>query len=484
MDKWILIVWLVSTLCWVDPVKSPVWLKHTAYGIAFGAILNALFLYLFLPALIPINIMLMLGSNLVLGTVFGCCLESEQGHDKKAAPIGAAGIVLFAAMLGVGILAAPFNTGDLYNLALIEEPTQDLLATSHKTLISPDNAVRLANNKLGQLGNKAKIEEARCQAIGGKLKYLLPLAYASYIRAWVLRDDGTNGYLTLSAENQTPEVEYLKGYNLRFVPSAVLGYDLKRHIWAKYPAFWQGDSIFQLDGNGSPVYVTVLDLPTVWSVTGDKPAGIVVTDPETGEMARYDASQIPGWVQQSYESKIVIQYLGWFGKYPHGFWNSLFAKKNVTTPVKDNSYCIYDTGEITIYAASSASANVLCGDNGRLYWTAAMGNPNDDSNSMTAYVAADAAKLPVKLMFYRINESIDSLGAAQNIQQLDAVSHVAGHFVQPLSLYNISGKYAWMGPVTTSYNEFAGVGLTYLDNGKAFFGQNLTDVYNKAGLDG
>ena len=183
MDKLILILWLVSILCWVDPVKSPVWLKNTAYGIAFGATLNALFMYLFLPALIPFNILLLLGSNMVLGTVFGYCLGSGNEHAKKAAPFGAAGYVVFAAMICVAILAAPFNTGDLYNLAVVEEPTQDLLATSHKALISPDNAVRLANNKLGQLGNKAKIEEAQWQIIGGKLKYLLPLAYATNTRA-------------------------------------------------------------------------------------------------------------------------------------------------------------------------------------------------------------------------------------------------------------------------------------------------------------
>lgn len=387
------------------------------------------------------------------------------------------------AIVGLAIIAEPANTAKLYDLAEFEECDQGLLSTRHKVIVSSDNALRLGNNKLGELGSQSKVDETRWQVIGGQLNYLLPLAYGGSIKAWTLRAAGTQGYLMLSAENQAPDVRYVKGYNLRYIPSGVFGYNLKRHIYANYPAFWQGDSIFQLDGNGQPVYVTVLDLPTVWGVTGDKPAGVVVTDPETGKMARYDASHIPDWIQRSYDSQTIIQYLGWWGSYPHGYWSSVFSGKNVTAPVPDLAYRTNDdTGEIRIVAASASSVQPLCGDNGRLYYAAAMDNPNDASHSLTGYVVANASNLPIKLMFYRINESIDNLGAAQNIQQTDAVSHVSGHRIKALSLYNISGQYAWLGPVATSYDEFAAIGLARLKDGKPFVGNNLADAYAQAGL--
>ncbi|HOX29634.1 MAG TPA: hypothetical protein P5080_00635 [Candidatus Paceibacterota bacterium] len=490
MDKWIFVVWLLFSLCWIDPATGKNWKKRSALGFVLGATLNGLFLYLTQMTLIPVNILLYLATNVACGKIFNSItnefarFKSDDKHDRKVLPFFFGGVVLFCAMLGLAIISEPANTTALYNLAELEEPDLNLLNTSHIILISSNNAIRLGNNKLGELGNQAKIDEARWQVVNGKLNYLLPLAYAGTTQAWVLGNKGTEGYLMLSAENQSPEVQYVKGHSLRYIPSAIFGHDLKRHIWAKYPTFWQGDSIFQLDGNGNPIYVTVLDLPSVWGITGDKPAGIVVTDPETGQMAKYGVSEIPAWVQRSYEGETVTQYLRWWGLYPHGFWNTLFSKNGITAPVKDLSYRKDDIGEIKIVAGQTSALQPLCGNDGRLYYAAAMGNPNDDSHSLTAYVVANAAKLPIKLMLYPINESIDSLGAAQNIQQLDAVSHVPGHCVQPLNLYNISGKYAWLGPVATSYDEFAVISLTRLDNGKAYFGQNLADVYAKAGLDG
>jgi hypothetical protein len=483
MNMIILAVWLLSSLAWIDPLKNPRWLKNSTFGFGIGMVLNGFLVYFLMPAMIASSIIAILAANLTLSWGFKW-LVADSDFSRKISKGVIASTMVFLAIGAIWIAAEPWNANSLHALPDVEIATEDIAATSHITVINQNMAARIGNNQLGELGNKAKITDTRWHYTEGRLQWLLPLAYADEYKAWTFRHEGTDGYLMVSAENDTPEVEYRLGYNLRFTPSAVFGHNLDRLIYAEFPDYYRSDNIFQLDGDGKPVYVATLSRPSIWGITGEKPAGIVITDPQTGRMDRYDASNIPKYVQRSYDSRLLSNYLDWYGRYVRGYWNYIFSQQDVIELTREPYYQIGGSGEIQISESSQARMEILCTDDGKLYYTAAMTNPNARSHSLTGYVLADAKKLPVELKFYPVNESIDSIAAAQKIQQNDAVSHIAGHQTTRPSLYNISGQQVWIAPIMNSYDDFAGVGIARLKDLKEFVGANLTNAKIKAGLNG
>lgn len=70
MDNWILALWLVSCLCWINPIKGRNWQKRNVLGLIIGVTLNTALIYLCLPTLIAVNILLFLAINIMAGVAF------------------------------------------------------------------------------------------------------------------------------------------------------------------------------------------------------------------------------------------------------------------------------------------------------------------------------------------------------------------------------------------------------------------------------
>jgi len=62
----------------------------------------------------------------------------------------------------------------------------------------------------------------------------------------------------------------------------------------------------------------------------------------TGESKYYALKDIPTWVDQVFESDMVIQQLVYNGKYRSGFWNSVFGQRGVLQPTDGYNYLAID----------------------------------------------------------------------------------------------------------------------------------------------
>ena len=91
--------------------------------------------------------------------------------------------------------------------------------------------------------------------------------------------------------------------------------------------------------------------------------GCVVLDPVSGETQKYDAADIPKWIDVVFYGDLICEQYNWYGMFQNGYINSMFAKKDckqVTTyyssddeaddetPVSDYGYVAKD-GDIWIY---------------------------------------------------------------------------------------------------------------------------------------
>ena len=74
----------------------------------------------------------------------------------------------------------------------------------------------------------------------------------------------------------------------------------------------------------------------IWS--GRDIGGAVLVNAVTGECKYYDLEDIPTWVDQVFDSDMIIKQLTYNGKYRSGFFNSIFGQKGVLKPTDGYNY--------------------------------------------------------------------------------------------------------------------------------------------------
>ena len=106
--------------------------------------------------------------------------------------------------------------------------------------------------------------------------------------------------IVVSAENPDAPAELRQRAPLRYIPSALLNANLRRHVYLSYGTELLLEQTLQLDAAGDPQYIVTLGRPTIgW--TGEIVTAVVIVNPATGAMqriARADFAQLPAWVSR------------------------------------------------------------------------------------------------------------------------------------------------------------------------------------------
>ena len=199
---------------------------------------------------------------------------------------------------------------------------------------------------------------------GGKPIKVAPLEYAGFFK-WINNSQkGVGGYVTVDPVSMSASFRRCEG--MKFIPSAYFTEDAARYLWMQYPTLMLENLHFEIDEEGKPYYVASVIEKTIGLFGGKTVSGCVVLDPVTGETVHYALAEIPRWVDVVFDGYLICEQYNWNGLYGHGFWNSLFTKKDckqVTTyyvsdnaeeeeedaaPVSDFGYIAKD-GDIWIY---------------------------------------------------------------------------------------------------------------------------------------
>lgn len=173
-----------------------------------------------------------------------------------------------------------------------------------------------------------------------------PLEYADFIKYLSNKKEGIKGYIKVNSVTGKSEIVRLdKG--MKYVPSAIFGKDMMRHLRFKYPTAIFDDYSFEIDDEGKPYFIVPKVKYTGIGLKKDI-SGIMVLDPITGKTKEYEIGNIPNWIDHVYSADLIIEQTDDWGMYKGGFWNSLFAQKNVTNTTYGYNYLAMD-GDIFMY---------------------------------------------------------------------------------------------------------------------------------------
>ncbi|MED3561804.1 hypothetical protein [Bacillus xiapuensis] len=422
------IIGVVSALVFI-PIKKPKGSTTPTRGLVTGLIVLIVVIFLFfyftnldrnLSAIWPLAILL---------TAAGTALSTGKEQKIKAA--------LFLGSLAVGVYfltAFLFNANEKYTLAKMTEKVEIKAFDEHEkpASVPPQFARNKMKKAFGQVPNTSYYElgNLQIQKVNGDYVYIAPVEFSGFFK-W-LRGSETPGYFTVSATDSSANPKFIKE-EMVYTPSSFFNKNIERHIRMEFPKkIFYGNVKLEVDEKGKPYYIRTYG-DFVSARNGFKVGGIVLVDAKTGETKEYSLNNAPEFIDGAVSPEAVSLQNSYFGKYVHGFWNSIFGKSDVKLPS--------DEGTV-------ANVSPIFDENGVMYYFTDFTSPKENVDSMLGYSLTNART--GKATYYTGNPDesyMDSQGALQIIEKKFIEKKWKGKM--PI-LYNFYGEASWLTAVLDS----------------------------------
>lgn len=269
--------------------------------------------------------------------------------------------VIIAFMVIATLIGIPFFNATRYrDLILISNGdfTADVaeLDMSQIPVVDKDTAIRLGSRKLGEMSelvSQFEIENNYTQInYKGSPYRVTPLTYADPIKWLINRKDGLPAYLTVNMVTQQTELVWLEN-GMKYSPGEYFFRNIYRHIRFRYPTKIFEDVSFEIDDDGTPYWVA----PTItyrigwWS--GKDIEGAILVNAVTGESNYYKKEDVPEWIDQLYDSDLIISQLDDNGRFQNGYLNSMFGQKDVRRTTYGYNY-LASNDDVYLYTGMSS----------------------------------------------------------------------------------------------------------------------------------
>lgn len=279
--------------------------------------------------------------------------ESNGTLSALGKPIKIAGFTILAiivlSVLSSIVGSQLFNAKSYRDLLTITDGdfTKDVAEISMEQIpiVDRDTASRLGQRKLGEMSDlvsQFEIQDLYTQInYKGKPVRVTPLMYGDIIKWFNNQSKGVPAYIMVDMTTQeTTLVRLDKG--IKYSEGEYFMRDLKRALRFSYPTKIFGDISFEIDDDGIPYWVASTVSYEIGFWSGQDINGAVLFNAVTGESKYYDLKDIPKWVDQVFESDLIIEQLTYNGKYRSGFWNSVFGQRGVLQPTDGYNYLAID----------------------------------------------------------------------------------------------------------------------------------------------
>lgn len=273
--------------------------------------------------------------------------------------------ILIACSFLASAIGVPFFNATRYrDLVVVENGdfSEDVAEISMNQIpvVDRDTATRLGSRKLGEMSelvSQFEIESNYTQINYQGVPYrVTPLAYADAIKWLYNQKTGLPAYITVNMVTQETDLVWLDE-GMKYSPSEYFFRNIHRHLRFRYPTKIFHNVSFEIDDNGTPYWVA----PTVtyrigwWS--GEDIDGAVLVNAVTGESQWYAKEEVPQWIDQLYDSSMIITQLDDNGRFQNGYINSIFGQKNVRRTTYGYNYLALDDDVYLYTGMSSVTAD-------------------------------------------------------------------------------------------------------------------------------
>ena len=230
-------------------------------------------------------------------------------------------------------------------------------------LIDKDLSFKLAQASLSDYGAQYTIDYDNFTLISvsrnekDELVRITPLEYANLFVSMNRIEEGTIGYIEVNVVTKEAKLVEVEG-GLKYMPSAVLDYDLDRHIRFKYPTLLYNEYNFEIDDEGNPYWVIPTYKMEIGVINGPTSNGVLLVNPVTGEINNYNLGEEPKWVDRTVNEVIVDTQATNSFRYKNGYLNVHFGQKKEVFQLSDGyNYFIKDGNTYYVSCITSPNEN-------------------------------------------------------------------------------------------------------------------------------
>ena len=366
---------------------------------------------------------------LLVVTLLGAIVAGSKDRKLKIV------LLLGAIAFGAYILSAPlFNADQKYKVVEMDQQVEIKAFDETKTPASvpPKFARNKMKKAFGQVPNTSYYElgNLQIQKVGEDFVYIAPVEFSGLFKWWTGKT--TPGYFTMSATDSADNPKFVKA-EMAYTPSSYFHKQVERLIRMEMPnLIFYGDVQLEIDDEGKPHYIRSYG-NFISARDGFDVQGVVVVDPATGDMKQYTLADVPAFIDGAVSPEAVSLQNSYFGNYVHGFWNSVFGKKDVKLPSDEGT---------------EANVSPIFDENGHMYYFTDFTSPKEGVDSMLGYALTDGRTGEATYYTGNLEESyMDSQGALQIIEKKFIEKKWTGEM--PV-LYNFYGEASWLTPVLDS----------------------------------
>lgn len=212
-------------------------------------------------------------------------------------------------------------------------------------VVDRESAIKLGDRKMGQMidyVSQFEVDESYEQINYQDTPYrVTPLEYSDLIKWITNRKEGLPAYVKVNMVSQESEVVELKE-GMKYSKSEHFGRNINRHLRMNYPTKMFEELAFEINDEGIPYWLAPVFEYKIGPFGGKDIVGAVLVNAVDGKHKYYDIKDIPNWVDRVYPADLVIQQLENYGKYTHGYINSVFSQKGVLQPTDGYNYIVID----------------------------------------------------------------------------------------------------------------------------------------------
>ncbi len=223
-------------------------------------------------------------------------------------------------------------------------------------VVDKDTATRLGSRKLGEMSelvSQFEISDNYTQINYQGTPYrVTPLKYADPFKWLNNFRQGLPAYITVNMVTQQAELIWLDE-GMKYSTSDYFFRNIYRHVRINYPTKIIGTASFEIDDEGIPYWV----IPTItyrigwWS--GRDINGCILVNAINGDCTYYDKDQVPQWIDQLFDSSLIISQLDYNGIYQNGWFNSIFGQRDVRKTTSGYNYLAMND-DVYLYTGMSS----------------------------------------------------------------------------------------------------------------------------------
>ena len=344
--------------------------------------------------------------------------------------------------------------GEMQKMDHIQEVDEEHLNSIR--LVPYQTASTLAAKVLGQskdgsiLGSQLSLDHysAGIQEVNGELWWIFPLDFSGFFE-WKSRTN-IPGYIRVNAHDPKREAEFIdtdpangKKLNLVYTPNSYFSSWMERIIYFQFPDHEINHIALEVDEKWKPFYIVTLTRPSI-GMSGDKISGIIIFDPQTGKMEFREMKDLPAWIDWAMPLDLTLDYLNWWGEYVHGWFNSIFAMRDIQIPT-------YSNGVQDLWFVQVGKEN---------YWFTGMTSISSADQSLVGAVFVNTRTGAPN---YFTMHGTDENGVGEAVDSALGADSARWEPTAPIP-YNLLGVPSWVVPIVSSEGVYQKLAIVDMNN--------------------